>query len=97
MGKESKQKTINYELRGFTPGNCKRYDGSKIDGKMGGTMFILTTVIYLTTIDGDKAQLAIFLNNLSSFQNRIYQFTMTKLKFDLLRGKNLDKYEKLLR
>jgi len=69
------------------------YGGEKTGSLNGG---VVTTAIYETTKDGNRVELAIFLDKLTVFQRFMYSLTITKLKYDLLTRKNIDTYKNLL-
>ena len=70
------------------------YGGEKPGGLSAG---VLTVAIYETTRDGNRVELAMFLDNLTTFQYFMYSFTINKLKYDLLTGKNIENYKSLLK
>ncbi len=70
------------------------YGGEK-SGSLSGGAF--TTVLYETTKDENRVELAIFLGNLTVFQRFMYSLTISKLKYDLLTGKNTETYKSLLK
>ncbi len=70
------------------------YGGEKPGSLSGG---VLTVAMYETTKNKNRVELAIFLNNLTAFQLFMYSLTISKLKYDLLTGKNIETYKSLLR
>jgi len=90
---ENEQKYIDAVMKyPFESPNIK-HGGEKPGALSGG---VLTVAIYETTTDGNKVELAIFLDHLTSFQLFMYSLTISKLKYDLLTSKNIENYKFLL-
>ncbi len=64
--------------------------------KEGSSLFVSTVVVYVKFRNGDKAELALFLNNLTMIQYLTYGFGVAKLKRDLLNNRNVKHYSKIL-
>jgi len=91
---ENEQKYIDAVMRYPFDALEVLYGGEKSGSLSGG---VLTTALYETTKDESKVELAIFLDNLTVLQRFMYSLTISKLKYDLLTGKNIETYRRLLK
>ena len=65
--------------------------------KGGSTRFILTMAFYGTYKNGDKIEVALFLNNLNIFQYYYYYIGFWKIDLDILKDKKLIEFQNILK
>ena len=90
---DNEQKYIDTIMKYPFESSDVMHGGEKPGSLSGG---VLTAAVYETTKGGNRVELAIFLDNLTTFQRFMYSLTMSKLKYDLLTGNNIDTYKDIL-